>query len=351
MCGNTCGLLWNGFGSAFGKLPGSAADAGHALVDPIDECLPGLNHEVGCVETVAGDFLDAAGGCVSDLSLGDCADALASVPLYTRRAPKGGQGDGIRCVGNKSFSGDTQVLMADGSHVAFEDLQLGDVVWAHDPFTGESGGRATVGIWPHVDDVFEIEVAGGVITATEDHPFWNATDQTWEGLIEFDVDDQVLTASGDLADVGSIDFATVQTTAAWDITVDDLHTFYVRVGHTDVLVHNVGKCPPELATQHVNDSGYTVLGRFPGYIEKAKQRDASYFDIGDEWDRLVNSGFDPWDLNVQFLETIAERGDTVLLSVPKREIPPTGFLRDEVDYLQNELDYVWVNQWALKPGE
>lgn len=39
-----------------------------------------------------------------------------------------------------------------------------------------------------------------------------------------------------------------------------------------------------LALQNMTDSGDTVLGRYPGYINKANSRGASYFDIGDEWD-------------------------------------------------------------------
>lgn len=60
-----------------------------------------------------------------------------------------------------------------------------------------------------------------------------------------------------------------------------------------------------LALQNLTDSGDTVLGRYPGYVDKANSRGASYFDIGDDWDRLVAEGIDPWDLNVDFLNTVA----------------------------------------------
>ena len=137
--------------------------------------------------------------------------------------------------------------MASGDHVSFEELDYGDMVWAHDPVTGETGPRPVVGIWPHLDAVFDIEVAGATVTVTEDHPFWNATDQTWEGLISFDEGDQVLDSAGEYRDVGDIDYASVHTTIAWDITVDDIHTFYVRIGDTDVLVHNCGESAPSSA--------------------------------------------------------------------------------------------------------
>ena len=58
-----------------------------------------------------------------------------------------------------SFSGDTEVLMASGDHVSFEELDYGDMVWAHDPVTGETGPRPVVGIWPHLDAVFDVDGA------------------------------------------------------------------------------------------------------------------------------------------------------------------------------------------------
>jgi len=197
---------------------------------------------------VGGGTALAVGGCAADfVGAGVFADigkaAARGVDAARTASNSSDAGRMLENVGGlckrmNSFSGDTRVLMADGSHVAFEDLDFGDEVWALDPETGESGGRDVVGIWPHIDDVFEIEVADGTVVVTEDHPFWNATDRVWEGLVDFDVDDQVLTVGGELADVGEIDFASVSTTTAWDITVDDLHTFYVQIGDADVLVHN-----------------------------------------------------------------------------------------------------------------
>ena len=128
------------------------------------------------------------------------------------------------------------------------------------------------------------------------------------------------------------------------------------VGFTDDVARtaqNAGGLADDLvrlANQNLSKTGVTVLGRYPGYISKAKALGASYFDIGADWERLVGEGVDPWALNVQFRETIATRGDQVLVSVSKVNIPEVGPLRDEVNYLVNQLDYVWVNQWSLQPG-
>ena len=104
-----------------------------------------------------------------------------------------------------------------------------------------------------------------------------------------------------------------------------------------------------LSEAHITTSGDTVLGRFPGYIAKAEARGASHFDIGSAWNSL--SVDERSAANNHFLDVIAERGDRVLLSLTKGEIPETGSsLSDEIRYLTSEKGYRWVNQWSLRPG-
>ena len=108
-----------------------------------------------------------------------------------------------------------------------------------------------------------------------------------------------------------------------------------------------------LSEAHITDSGVTVLGRYsppPGYlsyIEKAQQRGASYFDMGGAWNTLAPSQREA--ANLHFLDVVGGRGDNILLSVPKPEIIPGTALHTEIQYLQNTLNYRWVNQWSLRP--
>ncbi|WP_200829696.1 ALF repeat-containing protein, partial [Cellulomonas algicola] len=104
----------------------------------------------------------------------------------------------------------------------------------------------------------------------------------------------------------------------------------------------------DLALKHVTDSGDTVLGRFPQYIDKAQARGASYFDIGGAWDDVIARGDDPWSLNVAFLDDRIAAGDRMLLSVPKQDVLPGTYLSKEIQYLLDH-GYVWVNQWSLVP--
>ena len=89
-----------------------------------------------------------------------------------------------------------------------------------------------------------------------------------------------------------------------------------------------------------------MLGAFPGYITKARELGASYFDIGKVWESLTD--VERWAANKHFLDVIAAKGDQVLLSIPKTKIRPGSSLAKEVQYLVGEKGYQWVNQWALK---
>jgi hypothetical protein len=104
-----------------------------------------------------------------------------------------------------------------------------------------------------------------------------------------------------------------------------------------------------LAERNLTSTGDTVLGRHPGYIDKANARAASHFDIGKPaWDALSDA--QRWAANQYFLDTVARRGDRILLSTAKGDIVPNTWLAREVEYLTQQQGYVWVNQWSLRPG-
>ena len=111
----------------------------------------------------------------------------------------------------------------------------------------------------------------------------------------------------------------------------------------------------KVVEQNINNSETTtVLGHFPNkskgetfesYIEKAIRKKANYFNIGDMWNE-VQKVTDPWTLNERFLKVITDRGDKILLNVPKNKIRPGSYLEKEITYLE-EQGYKWINQWAL----
>ncbi|WP_307248635.1 RNase A-like domain-containing protein [Catenuloplanes indicus] len=166
-----------------------------------------------------------------------------------------------------SFSGDTRVLMADGTSKEIADIEVGDEVAASDPETGESGARKVAHLWPHRDDLVLVRIDGEVLTATEDHPVWNASDRQWQRMDELDAGDALLTPSGRPAILEDIEYGFSFGAAAYDLTVDSLHTYYVLAGNTPVLVHNCGNLVGDAArfpnahvlNEHVNVSDVQLV--------------------------------------------------------------------------------------------
>ncbi|HEX6235791.1 MAG TPA: DNRLRE domain-containing protein [Acidimicrobiales bacterium] len=194
-------------------------------------------------QTIGGnsDWLSTFIGCISAASSFSSSTAAPNAPGTHGGVPAPRRS---AC----SFDGETEVVMADGSTKPIEDVEVGDRVVATDPETGESGSRRVTHVWVHDDTVVDLEVDGEVVTTTEDHQFWNDTDGEWQASEDLDPDDRLLTADGDTITVDGLDWSTAETTAAYNLTVDDLHTYYIAVGDESALVHNDG-CGPRPAPQ------------------------------------------------------------------------------------------------------
>ena len=141
-----------------------------------------------------------------------------------------------------SFSGATLVLMANGTRKAIADVREGDLVLATDPETGESGSREVVATLPHTDQLLALNTSAGDIITTEDHRYWNQTDQAWQESQHLDEGDRLLTADGDQATIEGLDWTTIHTDAAYDLDIAGIDTFYVGVDDESVLVHNANYC-------------------------------------------------------------------------------------------------------------
>lgn len=130
------------------------------------------------------------------------------------------------------------MLLADGSSKPIEDIDVGDEVLAADPVTGEQSAEEVTHVWVHENDLTELETTAGTVVTTEDHPFWNETDQQWRQADELDAGESLLTAAGGTVSVVRLDPDTVREDTAYNLTVERLHTYYVLINDTPVLVHN-----------------------------------------------------------------------------------------------------------------
>ncbi|MFG1610898.1 RHS repeat-associated core domain-containing protein [Actinoplanes sp. NPDC049265] len=139
-----------------------------------------------------------------------------------------------------SFSGDTKVLMADGTTKPIAEIKPGEKVYASDPETGTHGNRTVLASWPHDDDLMSLDLTSGTVTTTEDHPFWNTTDQRWERADALDTGDQLTAPIGSIT-IKGLRPETAHRFPAYSLTVEDIHTYYVLAGNAPVLVHNCGE--------------------------------------------------------------------------------------------------------------
>ncbi|KXK62150.1 hypothetical protein AWW66_09940 [Micromonospora rosaria] len=209
----------------------------------------------GAVAAVAG-AIDTIKTCAGG-SGAACAMGVASMVPGVRQAKTAARGVGAvkqvskakkRSPGCNSFLPGTLVLLADGSYKEIESIELDDVVIAANPETGEEGARPVTAVIKGdgskrlIDVVIDSDGDGardGVVTATDEHPFWIANQKRWLGAAHLKSGDELQGLDGARATVIEI-VAYDAIAAVHNLTVDDIHTYYVRVGNFDVLVHNTG---------------------------------------------------------------------------------------------------------------
>jgi len=150
---------------------------------------------------------------------------------------------GIAGAGCKCFLAGTDVLMADGKTKDIEDVELGDKVLATDPKTGETGPREVTRLIRTEGDKYfnelSIATSDGIehLTATHEHPFWSPSEGDWVSAGELKSGMTLRTDDGSTVIVTENRGFTKQT-RTYNLTIDDLHTYYVLAGDTPVLVHN-----------------------------------------------------------------------------------------------------------------
>lgn len=214
-----------------------------------------------------------------------------------------------------SFTGTTAVLMADGTTKALADVAVGDWVMAEDPETGERGPRRVTDVWVHEDEVTDLVVDGDVVTTTEDHPFWNATDGEWQRADALDRGDFLLAADGGLLAVHhGLDAASVRTTTAYNLTVDGVHTYFVIAGDDEVLVHNTCDIPgnpfrgsnaPQRAFDHLEE----FHGLDPHVASNRLHAIKQHFGIGAADDVVIGRTGDVYNAQTgDWLGTLTDSG-------------------------------------------
>jgi len=224
--------------------------------------------------------------------------------------------DEAAAVCKNSFVPGTRVLMADGTTKAIENVDIGDIVKATDPTTGETAAKAVTDLIEGNGhkDLVAVGIDGHVVVATANHPFWVAG-RGWVDAGDLEVGDRVLEADGGLEAVTGLRTYVVSSATVHNLSVAGLHTYYVMAGEP-VLVHNCG----------VERRMTTVIGI---------RDDVRPFVGRDGFNTLGLTSW-KWSKNRRWLKEAVSRDDEFLLATdPKRIAKYRGIAyRKELRYLK-----------------
>ncbi|MFE0276314.1 polymorphic toxin-type HINT domain-containing protein [Streptomyces sp. NPDC058992] len=164
-----------------------------------------------------------------------------------------------------SFPPGTKVKLADGSTKDIEDVTTEDKVLATDPEADETADKSVAAVITTEDDkeftTLTVSTDDGAqpstaeITSTDSHPFWIPALRKWVDAGDLKPGNLLRTSAGTYAQVTKVDHYTKRQ-RTHDLTVADIHTYYVLAGQTPVLVHNSNGCPTYM---NVAPSGNGVI--------------------------------------------------------------------------------------------
>ena len=231
-------------------LGAAAAVAG--AIDTYKSCAggAGLDCAVGIAGMVPGGrILGAVGKAAKNAERAmDSADDIGDAAKAARR------GGGPSCpTSGHSFDAATPVLMADGTHRAIRDVRVDDEVLATNPQTGATSAERVTDLHRNTNvDLTDLTVtvdpdptlAGDestkVIQTTWNHPFWAQSRQAWVDAGSLKPGDELKGVGGSTTTVRAVRNY-IKSRLMLDLTVAEIHTYYVIVDRAAVLVHN---CKP-----------------------------------------------------------------------------------------------------------
>ncbi|WP_052720040.1 polymorphic toxin-type HINT domain-containing protein [Actinoplanes rectilineatus] len=263
-----------------GDLKAVIGENGEVLLDVLQFVLMGCGLIPG-----AGEVCDGIDAVVS-VSRGDWVGGLLSlvsaVPIvgYGGTALKAWKNsDKLRNIKNiietimkgckrNSFTAGTRVVLGDGRTRPIEELAVGDRVLATDPVLGRTGARAVTAtiVGAGTKQLVDIEVTNDgtteTVTATGNHPFWVPEQRDWLLAEDLRVGDELLDDAGERVLITAVRQHT-EVTEVYNLTVDDLHTYYVAAAGTTLLTHNEDPdaCPVNVAQNLIKNgwNGTTIL--------------------------------------------------------------------------------------------
>ncbi|MCH7231579.1 hypothetical protein L0U85_12065 [Glycomyces sp. L485] len=247
-------------------LAAGAVAIGAGAIDTAQTCASGaaMDCAMGVASMIPGPVgrvADVAGTAYT-CATGTATDCAMEVIPGGRRGPDATDGGGTSnspsgsSCNRKSFVPGTEVVLADASTIAIEDLKVGDQVLAFDAVTGETV-TATVLVHHYTPsqerDLVDITVdtdgdgeGDAEVTATGGHPFWTTDSEDrpegwntadWQPARNLEAGSWLHTSAGTWVQVTAVE-QRQEHTDTHNLTVEGVHTYRVVAGDTDLLAHN-----------------------------------------------------------------------------------------------------------------
>ncbi|MFE3654497.1 polymorphic toxin-type HINT domain-containing protein [Streptomyces sp. NPDC059152] len=210
-----------------------------------------------------------------------------------------------------SFTPGTRVLMGDRRTKPIEDVRAGDRVVASDPHTGRTGieeVQDTI-VGNGKKRLVRITIIGagakpeGAVVATDQHPFW-VTDGSgsWVDAAQLKPGMHLRNSTGKPVRIAATSTWLTSHHEVRNLTVAELHTYYVIAGGTSVLVHNAGKfCGADLqAMEEWHKATFESVEKSAIYHLEVHGKGRTFAEYTREakdlWDKTDPKNRIPWKL-------------------------------------------------------
>lgn len=148
------------------------------------------------------------------------------------------QGSGGWC---SCFSGDTPILMADGSEKPISEIKVGDMVMGFNEKTRTKSPAKVSKLFRRESDSFY--TLNGKTRVTSEHPFY--VNGEWVKTKDLQIGAPLLNSNLGAVPVTSKTLSS-EALEVYNLTVDDVHTYFA----SGVLVHNKTNCETSTSSTH-----------------------------------------------------------------------------------------------------
>ncbi len=183
------------------------------------------------------------------------------------------------------------LVATETGYVTIENIKAGDLVWAHDPETGETALKPVVQTFRNeTTEWIHVTVKGETLTCTPEHPFY-VPKKGWTSAIDLRAGDILVMLNGEYVVVEQVQHELLESPeTTYNFEVEGFHTYHV--GEQSLLVHNL--CKQELVAGDKNGFNAKVsVGGEPkhrphAHIFKKNEKIASVDIFGNVTDGKLN---------------------------------------------------------------